>query len=53
MVRYAVQGAQPMASASSSGDSSDSYNGDDARLYLHGQNEVLGNCWEVAQETEI
>jgi hypothetical protein len=52
MVRYAARGAQPVAFASSSGDSSDSYNGDDVRLYLHGQNEALGHCWEVAQETK-
>jgi hypothetical protein len=45
-------GAQPAASTSSSGDSSDSYNGDDARHYLCGWNEVLGRYREVVQESE-
>ena len=41
-----------MAASASSSDSSDSYNGDDARCYLHERDEALGHCWKVAQETE-
>ena len=52
LVRHAAWGAQPAASASSSGDSSDSCNGDDARCYLLGRDEVLGRCREAVQETE-
>ena len=33
-------------------DSSDLYNGDDARRYLHEWDEALGHSWEAAQETE-
>ena len=41
-----------MASAASSSDSSDSYNGDDARCYLHEQNEVMGHHWVATRETK-
>jgi len=52
LVRHTARGAQLAAYASSFGDSSDSYNGDDARRYLLGRDEALGRCWEAAQETE-
>jgi hypothetical protein len=52
MVRYMAQGALQAVSASSFGNSSDSYNKDNAHHYLHGQNEALGRCREAAQETE-
>ena len=41
-----------MAPAASSIDSTDSYNGDDARHYLYELDEALGHHWEVTQETE-
>lgn len=52
MVRYAARGAQPAASPSSSVESSDSYNGVDARHYLYEWDEALGRCWEADQEHE-
>jgi hypothetical protein len=52
LVRFAAQGAQSEASAASSSECSDSYNGDDTRRYLHERDEALGHCWEVAQEAE-
>ena len=44
--------AQPAASATSFVDSSDSYNGDDARCYLHKRDEALGHHWDATKEIE-
>jgi hypothetical protein len=52
MVTYVARGAQLVVYASSSYDSSNSYNGDDARHCHHGRNEALGHCREDSQETE-
>ena len=38
--------------AASSIDSTDSYNRDDVRCYLHEWDEALGPHWEATQETE-
>lgn len=44
--------ARLVAPATSSVDSTDSCNGDDARHYLYGRDEALGRHCEVSQETE-
>lgn len=36
----------------SSSDSSNLYNGDDARCYLHEQNEAMGHHWEATRKTK-